>query len=97
MCVCDWNGYKRIHGNIHSTPIHQPVVSFYNDSPALEKKKKKEHKRKSPHCIIPVHLCLLHPLSWLLQFEVCSGDVVLINRGLNEVGPEEIINWPGRK
>lgn len=27
LSVRDWNSYKRIHGNIYSTPIHQSVVS----------------------------------------------------------------------
>lgn len=72
----------------------QPVVSFNADSPALEKKKS---RKETPQSIIPVCLCLLHPLSWLLQFQLCSEDVVLINLGLNEVGLEEIINWLGRK
>lgn len=71
----------------------QSVVSFNTDSPALEKESRKE----TPPSIIPVCLCLLHPLSWLLQFQLCSEDVVLINLGLNEVGLEEIINWLGRK
>lgn len=74
----------------------QSVVSFSTDSPALEEKKKKSRK-ETPQSIIPVCLCLLHPLSWLLQFQLCSEDVVLINLGLNEVGLEEIINWLGRK
>lgn len=72
----------------------QSVVSFSTDSPALEEKKS---RKETPQSIIPVCLRLLHPLSWLLQFQLCSEDVVLINLGLNEVGLEEIINWLGRK
>lgn len=93
-CVCDWNSYKCIHGNIHSTPIHQSVVSFYTDSPALEKRSTKER----PHNISSLCVCVYwQPLSWLLQFQVCSQDVLLINLGLKEVGLEEIINLLGRK
>lgn len=79
--MCDWC----IHGNIHSVHGQLSILRVLLS------------KYKSDRRVY--HRCnwLLHPLSRLLQLQLCSKGVVMMNLGLNEVGSQEIINWLGRK
>lgn len=71
LSVCDWNSFKRIHGNIHSTAIRQSVVRVSVDSPCALERKEKEKTKERLHNISSLCVCVYwQPLGWLLQSQI---------------------------